>query len=103
MVREDLEMLVPVGSTKDFEEWMQQFEASLSEGVHKPLGPSEDVSTSPVTKSSLYVIDGCVVDAEQLYREDKLGCVRGVVWAMIFEAGLVIGAMVCWKLHLFAR
>ena len=100
-------MLVPVGSTKDFEEWMQQFEASLSEGVHKTLGPSEGVSNSPVavrrSKTSPYVIDGCSVDAEQLYREDKLGCARGVVWALIFEAGLVIGVLVCWKLHLFAR
>jgi hypothetical protein len=43
------------------------------------------------------------VDAEQLYREDKLGCARGVIWALIFEAGLVIAAVIYWKLRLFAR
>ena len=52
---------------------------------------------------SMRVVDASSVDPEQLYDEDTLGCARGVVWALIFEAGLVIGALVCWKLHLFAR
>jgi len=52
------------------------YEASLSERVYKkprfiPRWPA------PATRSknlSLCSFDGCVVDAEQLYREDKLGC-----------------------------
>ena len=37
---------------------------------------------------------------EELYYEDKLGCARGVVFALAFQAGLVVVAAVCWKLLL---
>jgi hypothetical protein len=43
------------------------------------------------------------VDPEQLYSEDKLGCARGVVWALVFQAALVIVAVVCWELHVLTR
>jgi hypothetical protein len=96
-------MRVSAGSLKNFEEWMQMYEASMSERIYKSLESCRNAGAAIPSKTSLYVIDGSVVDAEQLYREDKLGCARGVVWALIFEAGLVAAALIYWKLRLFAR
>jgi len=96
-------MRVSAGATKNFEEWMQAYEVLLSERVYKSRDSSQRASAANGSKSTLYVVDGCSVDAEQLYREDKLGCARGVIWALIFEAGLVIAAVIYWKLRLFAR
>ncbi|HTZ57382.1 MAG TPA: hypothetical protein VMB49_04760 [Acidobacteriaceae bacterium] len=45
----------------------------------------------------------CSVDWEALQSEDKLGCARGIVWAIIFEAGAVVAAMAFWKLHFLAH
>jgi hypothetical protein len=39
----------------------------------------------------------------QVESEDKLGCARGVVWAIIFEAVLAAAGMICWKFHLWPR
>ena len=47
---------------------------------------------------ALNVADVCADDPEQLYYEDKLGCARGVVFALAFQAALVIALAVCWKL-----
>jgi hypothetical protein len=102
-IQGEFEMRVSAGATKNFEEWMQMYEAALSERVYKSLDSSQGAGAARRSKSTLHVIDGCSVDAEQLYREDKLGCARGVVWALVFEAGLVIAALIYWKLRLFAR
>jgi hypothetical protein len=99
----EFEMRVSAGSLKNFEEWMQMYEASMSERVYKSLESSRNTGVARRSKTTIHVIDGCAVDAEQLYREDKLGCARGVVWALVFEAGLVVAALIYWKLHLFAR
>ncbi len=96
-------MRVSAGATKNFEEWMQAYQELMSERVYKSLEATRRGCAASGSKHSLYVIDGQPVDAEQLYREDKLGCARGVVWALIFEAGLVIAALIFWKLRLFAR
>ena len=96
-------MRVSAGATKNFEEWMQMYEAALSERVYKSVDSLQGAVAAGRSKSNLHVIDGCSADAKQLYREDKLGCARGVVWALIFEAGLVIAALAYWKLRLFAR
>jgi hypothetical protein len=96
-------MRISAGATKNFEEWMQAYEVLLSERVYKSRDSSQRADAAKPSKTSLYVVDGCSVDAEQLYREDKLGCARGVVWALVFEAGLVIAALIYWKLRLFAR
>jgi hypothetical protein len=47
---------------------------------------------------SLNVADVCTDDPEELYYEDKLGCARGVVYAIAFQAALVTAAAICWKL-----
>jgi hypothetical protein len=52
---------------------------------------------------SMRVVDASLVDPEQLYDEDTLGCARGVVWAVVFQAALVIAVAVGWKLHFFLR
>jgi hypothetical protein len=96
-------MRVSAGSLRNFEEWMQMYEASLSARVYNHLDSSQSAGAARRSKTSLHVVDGDVVEAEQLYREDKLGCARGVVWALIFEAGLVVAALIYWKLRLFAR
>ena len=96
-------MRVSAGSLKNFEEWMQMYEASMSERVYKNLDSSRAAGATRRSKPAIHIIDGCSVDAKQLYREDKLGCVRGVVWALVFEAGLVVAALIYWKLRLFAR
>jgi hypothetical protein len=52
---------------------------------------------------SMRVVDASSADPEQLYDEDSLGCARGVVWAVIFQAALVIAVALGWKLHFFLR
>jgi hypothetical protein len=48
--------------------------------------------------------DGIASDVwEQLESEDKLGCARGVVWAILCEAALAAVAVACWKFHLWTR
>jgi hypothetical protein len=37
------------------------------------------------------------VDWERIESEDRLGCARGVVWAIVFEVAMVIAAAVYWK------
>jgi len=96
-------MRVSAGSLKNFEEWIQMYEASMSERVHRTLESSRTADAAIPAKTSLYIVDGTVLDAEQLYREDKLGCARGVIWALVFEAGLVVAALIYWKFRLFAR
>ena len=49
---------------------------------------------------SLNVAEVCSDNPEQLYYEDKLGCARGVVFALAFQAALVAVAALCWKLFL---
>jgi hypothetical protein len=102
-IQGEFEMRVSAGSTKNFEEWMQMYEVVLSERVYKSLDSLERAGVATRSKTSLHVVDGYSGDAEQLYREDKLGCARGVIWALVFEAGLVVAALIYWKLRLFAR
>jgi hypothetical protein len=47
---------------------------------------------------SLNVADVSSTNPEEVYYEDKLGCARGVVFAVAFQAALVVLAAVCWKL-----
>jgi hypothetical protein len=49
---------------------------------------------------SLNVADVCTDNPEQLYYEDKLGCARGIVFAIAFQLVLVGVAVLCWKLLL---
>jgi hypothetical protein len=43
------------------------------------------------------------VDSEQIYSEDKLGCARGVLWAVVFQVGTLIAIAVVWTLRSLLR
>lgn len=45
--------------------------------------------------------DVCFRDWVELESEDKVGCARGIVWAIIFEAALAAAALIYWKFHLW--
>jgi hypothetical protein len=47
---------------------------------------------------SVNVADVSSANPEGVYYEDKLGCARGVVFAVAFQAALVVLVAVCWKL-----
>jgi hypothetical protein len=47
---------------------------------------------------SLNVAEVCGDDPEQTYYEDKLGCARGVIFALAFQTVLVVIVAACWKL-----
>ncbi len=64
-------------------EWIDQHEADLC------------ARTSP------HAVNVCSIDWDQFSSEDKLGCARGVVWAIVFEAALVIAAAAYWKFRHF--
>ncbi len=49
---------------------------------------------------SLNVAEVCSDNPEELYYEDKLGCARGVVFALAFQGAFVAVAAICWKLLL---
>ncbi len=49
---------------------------------------------------SVNVAEVCSDNPEEMYYEDKLGCARGVVFALGFQGALVAAAAVCWKLFL---
>jgi hypothetical protein len=96
-------MLVSVGPTRHFGECTHQDDVD-----NKRFALTEGITTIPVlvipSETSLHVVDDvCPADLAHLYPEDRLGCARGVLWALVFEAVLVIAALACWKLHLFAR
>jgi hypothetical protein len=49
---------------------------------------------------SLNVADVCSDNPEQFYYEDKLGCARGIVYALAFQGAVVAVATLCWKLFI---
>jgi hypothetical protein len=49
---------------------------------------------------SLNVADVCEDNPDQLYYEDKLGCARGIVFALAFQVALVAVVALCWRLLL---
>jgi hypothetical protein len=95
--RESLKM--PVSSTVT-----NQFEAELHEGDHKLLRVANGAHSGALqSHAGLTEAAGNFPDGwEELQSEDKLGCARGVVWSLVFEAALVIAAAIYWKVR-FAR
>jgi hypothetical protein len=79
-----------------------QFEPELHEGDHKwrrlpdgaPIGVLQ--SHAGLTKTADIFLD----DLEEFHSENRLGCVRGVLWSLVFEAALVIAAVIYWKVRL---
>ena len=96
---------------------MCQYETGSDRGVQERSGRMDDVSDertlhtgirfSPVlleqSQAFPQVANVRSVDPELLYNEDKLGCVRGVMWAVVFEAALIAAIALLWKLHFLWR
>jgi hypothetical protein len=79
-----------------------QFEAELYEGDHKRLRLTHGAPNG-VLQSHAGLTEAAGVfpdDVRELDEEDRLGCVRGVLWSLVFEAALVIAAVIYWKFHL---
>ena len=65
-------------------------------------GPARAGFTNP-SQPSPCEANRYFVDIEQLEAEDTLGCVRGVLWSLVFEAALATVAVLCWKFHFFSH
>ena len=76
---------------------MYQYKAELHQVVQERFRLTDDVNTVP------QVGNVRSVDPELIYNEDKLGCARGVVWAFVFEAALIIAIAIFWKLRFSLR
>jgi hypothetical protein len=96
-------------------------ETDLHQGVQEFLGLADDVSSQKNPNNVLHMRErsfpaflersqsvpqvGNVrsVDPKLLYGENKLGCARGVLWAFVIEAALIIAIAIFWKLRFFLR
>jgi hypothetical protein len=105
----------------DLGERMYQYDAESHHRVQERLGLTDDYSSEEEANDALHLAIlslpvyveqsqtvpqvGNVrsVDAELLQNENKLGCARGVVWAFVFEAALIIAIAIFWKLRLSLR
>ena len=65
--------------------------------------PSANQTNLRLFVENPYEADLALIDREQLEAEDKLGCARGVLWSLIFEAALVAIAVLLWKCHFFSH
>jgi hypothetical protein len=101
--------------------WMYRYETDLHQGVQERLGLTDDVGNQKTSHDALQeriralpvfeeqsqsfpqVSNVRSVDPELLYSENKLGCARGVIWAFVFEAALIIAVAIFWKLRLSLR
>jgi hypothetical protein len=75
---------------------MYQYKTGSHPGVQERFGSTDEVN---IEKTFPQVANVRSVDPELLYNEDKLGCARGVIWAFVFEAALIIAIAVFWKLR----
>lgn len=78
-----------------------QFEAELNEGDHKTLRltDSDDGCVLQSHAGQSAASNSFLDDAEDFHSEDRLGCVRGVLWSLVFEAALVIAGALYWTLR----
>jgi hypothetical protein len=79
---------------------MYQYETGSYPGVQERFAPMDDVSSE---KTFPQVANVRSVDPELLYNEDKLGCARGIIWAVVLQAALIVAIAMFWKLRFFWR
>jgi hypothetical protein len=100
---------------------MYQHEAELHQEVQERFPLTDDVSREKTSNDGLHrgmrslpvlldqsrgVPEACnvrSVDPAAIYDEDKLGCARGMVWGLVFEAGVIIAIAILWKLRFALR
>jgi hypothetical protein len=79
---------------------MYRYETGSYPGVQERFAPMDDVSSE---KTFPQVANVRSVDPELLYNEDKLGCARGIIWAVVLQAALIVAIAMFWKLRFFWR
>jgi hypothetical protein len=52
---------------------------------------------------SMHLAEVCSDDRELPYREDSLGCARGVLWVLVLQAAAVVIVAACWSMHIFVH
>jgi hypothetical protein len=100
---------------------MSQHEAELHQVVRERSGLTDDVNSEKTSKDASQkgirspplllepsrtvpqVGNVRSVDPELICNEDKLGCARGMLWAFVFEAALIIAIAIFWKLRFSLR
>jgi len=100
---------------------MYQYEAELHQGVQERFRLNDDVNSEKTSNDALHkgirslpvfleqsrtvpqVGNVRSVDPALIYDEDKLGCARGMVWAFVLEAALIIAIAIFWKLRFSLR
>jgi hypothetical protein len=65
-------------------------------------GPSLPAFPKP-SQAHPYEANRASADIPQLEAEDTLGCARGILWSLIFEAALALGPVLYWKFHFFSH
>ena len=75
---------------------MYQYETGSYPGVQERFAAMDDVSNE---KTFPQVANVRSVDPELLYNEDKLGCARGIIWAVVLQAALFAAIAIVWKLR----
>ena len=75
---------------------MYQYKTGSHPGVQERFGPMDDVS---VEKTFPQVANVRSVDPELLYNEDKLGCARGIISAVVLQTALIVAIAILWKLR----
>jgi hypothetical protein len=61
------------------------------------------ISRVIASPDSTVCVDTGAEDAQQVYREDKLGCARGAIWAAAFQISVIIAVAICWELYSLLR
>jgi hypothetical protein len=79
---------------------MYQYETGSHPGVQERFGPTDDVN---IEKTFPQVANVRSVDPELLYNEDKLGCARGIIWAVVLQAALIAAIAMFWRLRFIWR
>ena len=79
---------------------MYQFKTGSHPGVQERFGPTDEVN---IEKTFPQVANVRSVDPELLYNEDKLGCARGIIWAVVLQTALIVAIVILWKLHFVWR
>jgi hypothetical protein len=65
--------------------------------AERSLRPELRIVRREASIVSVNVADVCSDNPEHPYYEDKLGCARGVVFALTFQLVLVVLGALCWK------
>jgi hypothetical protein len=99
------EMLLSDAAKKESDESMDLYQAEQP-GTTGGDAWGIGIHSLPLVKSSstaMYFANLRSVDLRQLEAEDKLGCARGVLWAIVFEAALGFAGVLYWKFHFLQR